>query len=56
MDEISQVNLEVGFKMLDVDNEYEGKIMMFPSSLVHCVYPFYTSDDYRISLSGNIWL
>lgn len=49
-------NLEVGFKMLDVDNEYEGKIMMFPSSLVHCVYPFYTSDDYRISLSGNIWI
>jgi len=27
---------------------------MFPSLLAHCVYPFYTSDDYRISISGNI--
>jgi len=24
--------------------------------MIHCVYPFYTSDDYRISVSGNIML
>jgi hypothetical protein len=37
-----------------VDSNYEGTIMMFPSSLNHIVYPFYTSDEYRISVSGNI--
>jgi hypothetical protein len=41
-------------KMLPIDKSYEGKIIMFPSSLQHCVYPFYTSDDCRISISGNI--
>tara|TARA_X000000950_G_C13713526_1_gene577202 strand:+ start:267 stop:938 length:672 start_codon:yes stop_codon:yes gene_type:complete len=37
-----------------VDKTFEGTILMFPSSLLHTVYPFYTSDDYRISVSGNI--
>lgn len=37
-----------------VDRNYEGTIMMFPSALNHIVYPFYTSDEYRISVSGNI--
>ena len=34
--------------------EREGEIILFKSSLDHMVYPFYTSDDYRISVSGNI--
>jgi hypothetical protein len=29
---------------------------MFPSSLNHEVYPFYTSDDFRITIAGNIML
>lgn len=37
-----------------VDKSYEGTIIMFPSSLNHMVYPFYTSDDYRISVAGNL--
>ena len=37
-----------------VDKNFEGKICMFPSNMLHYVNPFYTSDDYRISLSGNI--
>jgi len=37
-----------------VDKTFEGRMLMFPSSLHHTVYPFYTSDDYRISVSGNI--
>jgi hypothetical protein len=37
-----------------VDNTFEGTMLMFPSGLHHTVYPFYTSDDYRISVSGNI--
>jgi hypothetical protein len=34
--------------------EIEGYLIMFPSTLTHCVYPFYSSDDTRISISGNI--
>lgn len=37
-----------------VDNEWEGKIALFPAKLNHIVYPFYTSDEYRISISGNV--
>jgi len=40
--------------MLKIDKECEGVIMMFPARLQHCVYPFYTTDDRRISISGNI--
>lgn len=32
----------------------EGTFLMFPSRLSHLVYPFYTSDNYRISISGNV--
>lgn len=39
---------------LPVDKSWEGKIIMFPSKMMHTVYPFYTSDDYRISVSGNV--
>lgn len=39
---------------ISVDKSYEGCIIMFPSSLFHTVYPFYTSDDYRISIAGNL--
>ena len=41
-------------EMIRVDQYYEGKIMMFPAKLQHCVYPFTTVDDYRISISGNV--
>ena len=41
---------------LRVDKSKEGYIVMFPSPLMHCVYPFYDSDDYRISISGNIMM
>jgi len=39
-----------------VSKEWEGTIIMFPSWLMHTVYPFYTSDDYRISLAGNLFV
>lgn len=41
---------------LQIDKTAEGKILLFPNKMIHCVYPFYTSDDYRISISGNISL
>lgn len=36
------------------DRSWEGQMLMFPAKMAHCVYPFYTSRDYRISVSGNI--
>jgi hypothetical protein len=41
-------------KLIEVDKSYEGKCIFFNSSLYHQVYPFYTSDEYRISVSGNL--
>jgi hypothetical protein len=41
---------------LFLDKSSEGKILLFPNKMIHCVYPFYTSDEYRISVSGNISL
>ena len=38
---------------LNVDKSFAGKILMFPSYILHEVFPFYTSDDYRITISGN---
>jgi hypothetical protein len=37
-----------------IDKTWEGKMALFPANLNHIVYPFYTSDEYRISISGNI--
>ena len=39
---------------LPVDKTWEGTMILFPSNLKHQVYPFFTSDDYRISISGNL--
>jgi len=41
---------------LEVDKSFEGKIIFFPSTQIHQVFPFYTSNDYRITVSGNIKL
>lgn len=39
---------------LDVDQNWQGRMCVFPSPLPHAVYPFYTSDGVRISISGNL--
>ena len=44
----------IGQHTIEADRSYENKMIIFPSNLQHSVYPFFTSDDYRISLSGNI--
>ena len=36
--------------------DYEGTMLFFPAALKHCVYPFYNTDEPRISISGNIAL
>jgi len=42
--------------VIEADSTWEQVIMLFPSITQHCVYPFYTSDDYRITVSGNLYL
>ena len=42
--------------VVEADKEWEQVIILFPSITQHCVYPFYTSDDYRITVSGNLYL
>ena len=33
----------------------EWDLILFPSCLAHTVYPFYTSDEERISIAGNLY-
>jgi hypothetical protein len=40
---------------LPLDEDYENAMVIFPAHTFHMVYPFYTSDDYRISVSGNLY-
>ena len=35
--------------------EHEGKMLLFPSLLNHQVYPFYNTDEQRVSMSGNVF-
>ena len=41
-------------KLCSVNESYLYKMLMFPAKLKHQVYPFYTSDEERITVSGNI--
>ena len=44
----------VGEHVIEMSPEMNGYCCFFPSDLSHQVYPFYTSDKDRISISGNI--
>jgi len=39
---------------IPADRKFNGKICLFPSGMPHTVYPFYSSDSYRITVSGNV--
>jgi hypothetical protein len=38
------------------DERWEGKCLIFPSSLHHLVHPFYGTEEARITVSGNIYI
>ena len=40
--------------VIPVDKTFEKTGLLFKADLDHCVYPFYSSDDYRITISGNV--
>ncbi len=37
-----------------LDPSQEGRMLFFPANLRHSVYPFYDTDEPRISISGNV--
>jgi hypothetical protein len=39
--------------IIPTDKKFENFGILFPSNLTHAVYPFFSSDEYRISISGN---
>jgi hypothetical protein len=47
---------KVSTKSFHLEPEDKGTILLFPSQLSHCVYPFYLSNKKRVSISGNISL
>ena len=38
---------------IPADKTWNNKALLFPSKMMHSVQPFTTSDDYRVSVSGN---
>jgi len=38
----------------NMEKQAEGYMVMFPSQMLHQVFPFYESDGERISISGNV--
>ena len=44
----------VGTTYLPADKNWNGSLAIFPSSLNHIVYPFFSSDKFRITLSANV--
>lgn len=46
----------IKFYNIPLSKEDEGTMIMFPSKLPHIAYPFYSSNEKRISLAGNILL
>jgi len=46
---------EINTHPIPVDRSFNGRIALFPAKMKHQVYPFNTSDDYRISVSGNFF-
>jgi len=51
----TKINSEISSHSISIDKSLEGTLMMFPSYLKHVIYPFYSSDDYRVFLTGSIW-
>ena len=47
---------EIKEAIIEMRPDMNGKLVVFPSYLKHMVYPFYTSDKPRVSISGNIYM
>ena len=38
-----------------LDPSREGEMLFFPAALRHTVYPFYNTEEPRVSVAGNLW-
>lgn len=45
----------ISSRMYEMSPSSEGKMLFFPSSFKHAVYPFYECDEDRITISGNLY-
>ena len=45
----------IGLTSWQMSPKLEGTMLLFPSNLMHMVNPFYTSDEERITISGNVY-
>jgi len=50
----SKLDAGINMQNLEIDKTWQGTLVMFPAYLKHCVYPFFTSEDYRISMASNL--
>ena len=41
---------------IPVDKNFNGKIIMFPNRLMHSVYPYFSTENQRITIAGNLAL
>ena len=41
---------------INLDSDWEWSMVFFPAKMYHGVNPFYTSDEQRISISGNVYV
>jgi|TARA_B100000131_G_C18062449_1_gene591054 hypothetical protein len=41
--------------MYEMSPSCEGKMLFFPSTFKHAVYPFYECDEERVTISGNLY-
>lgn len=39
---------------LTLTKENEGELIMFPAKIMHCVHPFFNSNETRITVAGNL--
>ena len=47
---------QMSTEYIPIDKTMENQFILFPSCIYHSVHPFYSSDDYRISVAGNFYL
>ena len=47
---------ELIFRNFPLSSEDEGRMLFFPATLQHQVFPFYGTEEERVTISGNIIL
>ena len=53
IDNFNFINHPIDRIQLGVDRSWETRGVLFHAAVPHTVHPFYTSDEYGISISGN---